>query len=108
MLSHSSHISIRLYGRQYRKEADPIGYVKGSVHIGKYTFVGPHVTIMPGTKIGKGCVVSAYSMLKGEYPDHSVIKGNPAEVIGSTSEMDTPFLEKHAELREYHKDWSES
>ena len=106
ILTHSSHNSIRYYGKEYRKNEDLKGYVKGSVEIGMYSFIGPHVTIMPDTKIGKGCIVSAYSMLKGEYPDFSIIAGNPAVVIKSTKEADEHFLNENPELKEYYNEWA--
>lgn len=105
ILTHSSHNSIRYYGKEYRRQRDLKGYVKGAVEIGKYSFIGPHVTIMPNTKIGKGCIVTAYSMVKGDFPDFSIIAGNPAEVIGSTREKDEVFLEEHPELREFYNEW---
>lgn len=97
--THSSHTSIRLYGSS-KPGTDPIGYVKGSITIGEFSFIGPHSVIVPNSKIGKGCVVSAYSYVKGEYPDYSIIAGNPAKVIGDVRDLDTPFLEKHPELNE--------
>ena len=68
----------------YRESDDLIGYIQGKVNIGKYTFIGPHSTIMPNTTIGKGCIVSAYSYVKGNYPDFSIISGNPAKIVGDT------------------------
>ncbi|MDG1332157.1 MAG: acyltransferase [Crocinitomicaceae bacterium] len=106
IITHSSHIAIRLYGDQYRNTADPIAYNKGTVEIGKYTFVGPHVTIMPETKIGKGSIIASHSMVKGEFPDFSIIGGTPAKVIGDTREMDAPFLESHPELRTNYDNWA--
>jgi|TARA_B110000908_G_scaffold147228_1_gene178764 acetyltransferase-like isoleucine patch superfamily enzyme len=106
ILSHSSHVSIRLYGDAYRQAKDPIGYVKGEVSIGKYSFIGPHVTIMPGTAIGKGCLVSAYSMLKGDYPDFSIVAGNPAKVVGDIREGDKKLLEEHPELLKNYDKWA--
>ncbi len=105
ILSHSSHDSIRYYGRDYRKVKNPKGYMKGSVDIGAYVFIGPHVTIMPNTRIGKGSIVSAYSFVKGEFPDFSIISGNPATVIGSTVERDESFLREHSELHELYNEW---
>lgn len=105
IISHSSHISIRLYGKHYQG-ADMKGYVKGSVFIGKYTFVGPHSVIMPGTKIGKGSIVSAYSMVKGEFPEFSIIAGNPAQVVGDTHKLDEPFLQANPELRTFYEEWA--
>lgn len=106
ILTHSSHNAIRYYGKNYRYEIDMKGYVKGNVHIGKYTFIGPHVTIMPGTTIGKGSIVSAYSMVKGDFPDFSIIAGNPAKVIGDTRDKDKDFLKEHPELQTHHDKWA--
>ena len=84
IISHSSHVSIRLYGAKYREHSDHEGYVKGSVSLGTYTFVGPHTLIMPGSAIGKGCLIQAFSYVKGTFPDFSIIGGNPATIIGDT------------------------
>ena len=106
ILTHSSHISIRLYGKEYPNAKDHIGYIKASVEIGEYTFIGPHSLIMPGTKIGKGCIVSAYSHVKGEFPDFSILSGNPAQVIGDTRKTDEPFLQSNPELKEFYNEWA--
>lgn len=103
--SHSSHQSIRLYGKSYAGK-EMIGYITGSVHIGKYTFVGPHSTIMPNTKIGKGSIVAAYSYVQGEFPDFAIIAGNPAVVIGDTRERDQAMIAQHPELKQYYDEWS--
>jgi acetyltransferase-like isoleucine patch superfamily enzyme len=97
LTTHSSHDSIRLYGPEYGGQ-EMLGYLRGSIVIGAYTFVGPYSTIMPGTKIGKGCLVSSYSNLKGEYPDFSIISGNPATVVGDTRDRDERFFKQHPEL----------
>jgi acetyltransferase-like isoleucine patch superfamily enzyme len=107
ILTHSSHISIRLYGDDSDAETDLVGYRKGKVHIGQFTFVGPHSTIQAGTAIGKGCIISAYSMVKGTIPDFSIVAGNPAVVVGDTRELDEPFLREHPRLRTYYQKWAE-
>ena len=104
IISHSSHISIRLYGKHY-VGSDMKAYIKGSVFIGKYTFVGPHSVIMPGTIIGKGCIVSAYSMLKGKFPDFSIIAGNPAIIVGDTRIIDESYLKENPELKTFYEEW---
>lgn len=100
--SHSSHNSIRLYGTNYGAKENQVAYVTGEIHIGEFTFVGPHSVIMPNTKIGKGCIVSAYSFVKGEFPDFSIIAGNPAKVVGDVRNSDNIYLEEHPELTEYY------
>ena len=106
ILTHSSHISIRLYGKEYPNEKNHKGYIKGKVEIGEYCFVGPHSTIMPDTILGKGCMVSAYSYVRGNFPDFSIIAGNPAKVIGDTRKLDEPFLEANPELRNFYNEWA--
>jgi acetyltransferase-like isoleucine patch superfamily enzyme len=103
--THSSHRSIRLYGPNYAG-TNLLGYLTGSVHIGKFTFIGPHSTIMPGTRMGKGCLVQAYSYVKGEFPDFAIIGGNPAVVVGDTRELDQRFLNDHPELKATYESWT--
>jgi acetyltransferase-like isoleucine patch superfamily enzyme len=106
ILTHSSHHSIRMYGQHTVGKYPLKGYVSGSVSIGAFTFIGPHVTIMPGTKIGKGCIIAAYSLVKGEFPEFSIISGNPAMVIGDTRIRDKEFLRLNHELIPFYESWA--
>lgn len=107
--SHSSHLAIRLYGRHYLEyNGRHIAYVKGPVVIGCYSFIGPHTLIMPNTKIGKGSIVAAYSLVKGEFPDFAIIGGNPAKIMGDTRDMDAKYLAEHPGLHEYYAEWANS
>lgn len=108
ILTHSSHQSIRLYGRRYVTvpENQKLGYVRGAVEIGAYTFIGPHVVIMPGSTIGKGCIISAFSYVDGIFPDYSVIAGQPARVVKDTRTMDASLLNEHPELKEQYLEWT--
>jgi acetyltransferase-like isoleucine patch superfamily enzyme len=107
ILTHSSHISIRLYGKEYSRFNDHIGYVKAPVHIGSYSFIGPHSVIMPGTQIGIGSIVSAFSYVNGQFPAFAVIAGQPAKVIGDTRTLDREFLDKYPELEAFYKAWTD-
>jgi acetyltransferase-like isoleucine patch superfamily enzyme len=104
--THSSHLSIRLYGADYLNHATLSGYVTGSISIGKYSFIGPHVTIMPKTQIGIGSIVKAYSYVKGEFPDFAIIAGNPAVQIGDTRDLDKGLLNKYPHLNIHYNQWS--
>lgn len=106
LTTHSSHISIRLYGSHYGG-SEMKGYLTGPISIGEYCFVGPHSVIMPGSQIGKGSIVSAYSYVQGEFPDFSVIKGNPAIVVGDTRTLDETYLAQHPELRPFYQEWAQ-
>jgi acetyltransferase-like isoleucine patch superfamily enzyme len=63
----------------------PIGKIKG-VSIGPFTFVGTGSIIMPGARIGKGCIVAAGTVVRGSIPDFSIVGGSPGRIIGDTRE----------------------
>lgn len=95
IFTHSSHISLRLHGKDYIKipRNERIGYKRGHVEIGEYSFIGAGACILPGVTLGKGCVVSAGAVVTKSAPDYSVLAGNPARVIGNSFEMDKDYLE---------------
>jgi len=49
--------------------------------IGENCFIGCGARIQAGTKLGKQCIVGTNAVVKGEYPDYSVIVGAPARII---------------------------
>ena len=109
ILTHSSHISIRLYGEHYVNFSGEMdGYIKGKVSIGKYTFIGPHSTIQAGTNIGIGCIIASHSLVKGDFPDFSIIGGIPAKIIGDTRNLDKTFLDNNSELRFHYNKWTQN
>ena len=63
------------------------------ITVGKDSFVGARVTLLPGTEIGKNCIIGAGSVVKGKIPDNSIAIGNPAQVIGNTCEWAKKKLE---------------
>ncbi|MEV4181377.1 acyltransferase [Streptosporangium canum] len=51
------------------------------VVIGSGSWLGTGSIILPGTRIGRQCVVAGGAVVRGEFPDHSVIAGVPAKVV---------------------------
>ena len=49
--------------------------------IGENCFIGIGVCIQAGTTLGRGCVVGSNSVVRGDFPPHSVIVGAPARVV---------------------------
>lgn len=49
--------------------------------VGEGCFIGFGATILPGTRLGKHCIVGSNAVLKGDYPDNCVIVGAPGTVI---------------------------
>ena len=105
ILTHSSHHSIRLHGKEVLPENQKeLGLICDEVCIGKYSYIGAHSVIMPGSKIGKGSIVSAYSYVKGQFPDYSILRGQQAKVVGNKKDIDTELLAEHPELKHFHFD----
>lgn len=90
--SHSSHMSIRLLGRDYLTVDDRAGYIKGAVSIGSYSFLGDSCVIFPGVSIGSGCLVKAGAVVTRSVPDYSIVAGVPAIVVGTVKDIDRPFM----------------
>ncbi len=67
------------------------------VRIGAGTWIGERVAVLRGSNIGRGCVIGANSVVRGEIPDHSVAVGAPARVVGSTIERAPRRFQSRAE-----------
>jgi len=57
------------------------GIVKSPVRIGPDCWVGVKATILRGTRIGRGAVVGAHAVVRGDVPDYAVAVGAPARVV---------------------------
>jgi len=55
----------------------------GRISVGSNTFIGAGCTLLPGTVIGRDCVVGAGSVVRGTVPDGMLVIGNPASVVMS-------------------------
>lgn len=80
--------------RQEFPEVDVFGEIK----VGDNTFIGSNSLILPGTRIGRNCVIGAGSVVRGVIPDDSVAIGNPAKIIFKTSMLKTLMLKNKGML----------
>lgn len=68
----------------YESIDQPIGGqtpVEAPVSIGRGSWLGSGVVVLPGTQIGENVVVAANSVVRGVVPAHSVVAGVPAKVV---------------------------
>jgi acetyltransferase-like isoleucine patch superfamily enzyme len=102
--THSSQNAIRFLGAKFIEvpaNKRPC-YLIEKVVIGDYTFLGTGCILLPGTELGKGCVVGAGSVVKGKFPDYSVLVGNPAKVIGDTRTVDQELVKSGLPTNNYY------
>lgn len=53
------------------------------VIIEDYVFIGTRAIILPGVKLGKGCVVASGAVVTKSFPEYSVVAGVPAKIIST-------------------------
>lgn len=51
------------------------------VSIGNNVWVGENVCILPGVRIGDGCIIGANSVVNKSIPNNSIAVGSPARVV---------------------------
>ena len=57
------------------------GIVKAPVRIGPGSWIGTKVSVLRGTEVGRGSVLAAHAVVRGVYPDFSVLAGVPARAV---------------------------
>jgi acetyltransferase-like isoleucine patch superfamily enzyme len=102
--SHSSQDTIRLLGDHYMMEEAEhrSGYKLKPVTIGDYTFIGTSSVILPGSAIGRGCIIGAGSVVNGTIPDYAIATGNPIQIIGDTRERDKKRFGDSIDVTKYY------
>ncbi len=68
-----------------RREQRPEVQHFGRIVVGDNTFIGHEAIVLPGTTLGRDCIVGAGSVVRGEIPDNSLVIGNPGRIVGRAS-----------------------
>ncbi|CAB4931888.1 MAG: acyltransferase [Actinobacteria bacterium] len=63
------------------------GIVKSPVRIGADVWVGVKVTVLRGSTVGRGSVLAAHTVVRGEIPEMSVVGGIPGRVLKDRREV---------------------
>ena len=56
---------------------------RGGIVIGDDVWLGANVVVLDGAVIGKGCVIAAGSVVRGELEPYSIYAGAPAKRVGA-------------------------
>lgn len=60
--------------------------IKKSVTIEDYVWIGTGAMILPGVKLGRGCVVGARAVVTKNVEPFTIVAGNPAKVLSKKRE----------------------
>jgi len=55
--------------------------IAAPVSIGRGSFIGANVTVLPGVRIGEGSFVAAGSVVTADVPAHTLVAGIPAKAL---------------------------
>lgn len=80
-------------GKTWEKSKTP--HFLKEIYVGENSFIGARVMLLPGTHIGKNCIIGAGSVVKGTIQDNSIVVGNPAKIIAKTDEWGQAHITKH-------------
>ena len=111
IVSHSTHRSVRVAARLSGAPAPTAdgsqpSDIRAPIEIGPYCFIGPHSVIEAGAVLGKGCLVTAGSRVRGTFGDFAVLSGNPAQVVGDTRTQDARWLAVHPDYLPAYERWA--
>ncbi len=80
------HVSFHAENHNFSRTDIPIrmqGVTKKGITLEDDCWVGANVTFLDGCQVGRGCVIAAGAVVRGEVPPFSVIAGVPARVVRS-------------------------
>jgi acetyltransferase-like isoleucine patch superfamily enzyme len=85
--------------------ADPHRWVPAvtapqSVYVEDNVWVGFDSVILPGVRLGHGCIVGSKSVVDADVPAYAVFVGNPGRIVRFLDPDDTPQFRQQA-LRDY-------
>jgi virginiamycin A acetyltransferase len=55
---------------------------KGGIIVGDDVWIGANCVLLDGTRVGRGCVIAAGSVVRGVLEDYQIYGGNPLRVLG--------------------------
>lgn len=85
-LVHDYSVHTAMVKEGWQAPKNKIAHFVKPISVGKDTFIGARVSLLPGTEIGENCIIGAEAVVKGKIPSNSMVIGNPAKIIGNTND----------------------
>lgn len=73
-----------------------------NIEIGDDCWVAANVTLLPGAKLGRGCVVGACALVNREVPPYAVVAGVPAKIVAVKFTLEQ-ILEHEKQIYDSHE-----
>jgi acetyltransferase-like isoleucine patch superfamily enzyme len=73
----NSSLHLQLKNEDYMDQ----GHAHDPITIGRDILVGSHSSILPGSIVGDGCIISTHSVVQGETGEYNVLAGIPARAV---------------------------
>lgn len=64
------------------------------IEIGDNCWFGGNLIVLPGVKVGNGCVIGAGSVVTHNIPDNHLAYGNPCKAVREITEEDSIYNKK--------------
>jgi acetyltransferase-like isoleucine patch superfamily enzyme len=80
-------------------EESPDDDIFGKIKIGNNVHIGMKCILLPNTSIGNNCIIGAGSVVRGKFPDNSVIFGNPAQLVTKMNVQKLLYSQNPGRLR---------
>ena len=64
--------------------------------------IGAHATIICNTTLGEYCMIGSGAVVTRDVPDHGLVVGNPARLVGFVCMCGQPLEKKKSEQGKYH------
>lgn len=65
----------------------PYPHISKPIRIDNDVWVGTHAVILGGVTVGRGAIIGAQAVVTKDVPSHSVVVGNPAKVVRTTTQQ---------------------